>query len=95
MEEDNFNLLKEDVYKNTANEILRIINKKRKEYYQKYNTEPKYIKMPISIKYLLENELNAYFEVNNIQRDKSIKLIYNLNVCDTLSITQIDEIEVF
>ena len=95
MEEEDFNILKKDVYKCTADEILRIINKKRKEYYQKYNTEPKYIKMPISIKHLLENELNGYFEVNNIQRDKSIQCIYNLIVCDTLSITQIDEIEVF
>jgi len=95
MKEDNFNKLKEDVYKSTADEILKIINKKRIDYCYKYDTNPKYIKIPTAIKYLLENELNVYFLMNNIQRDKTLEFIYGLNVCDTLSITQIDEIEVF
>lgn len=62
--------------------ILEVINDKINNFIEKYHQRPKYIKMPLWIYSKMKNEC--------------VVIKYkNLLICETISISEINEIEVF
>lgn len=62
--------------------ILNVINTKIRNFIEKYHRRPKYIKMPLWIYSKMKNEY--------------VVIKYkNLLICETISISEINEIEVF
>lgn len=74
-------------------EIVKMILQKREDYFKKYAELPKYIKMPRSIAEELK-EIMQEFVTFSVDFQEELKL-YDMELCDTLSIDQIEEIEVF
>lgn len=81
--------MREDEIKKDINKAKDIIHKKAIEYIKKYRQQPKYLKMPLWVYNLFRNQLNL------IYIDKNENLRYrNLIICETISISQLEEIEV-
>jgi hypothetical protein len=99
MEEDNFNLLKEDVYKSTANEILRNIECLITGFQHRYDERPRYIKVPIWVLITLKDyakELLTNFNYKELELEENEDFtVYGLKVCPTITIQRLDEMEVF
>lgn len=75
-------------------EIIVVIQNKVHDYYMKYHTEPKYVKMPLWLVQGVKQRM-AEIETLNIEYNTGLIKWFNLCVCDTVSIETIEEIEVF
>ena len=62
------------------------------EYTKMYNVKPKYLKLPIWRVCLLRSQADCLVSYKD---DKIIPMYMGLIVCETTSITEIDDIEVF
>lgn len=70
--------------------ILKYIVKKKKEYYDKYGVEAKYVKVPYFFKSYINSKLGEFMTFNNDECT-----IYGLKICETHSISTFFDMEVF
>lgn len=62
--------------------ILNVINAEIKDFIEKYHQRPKYIKIPLWI-------------YSKMKKEHVVIKYKNLLICETISISEINEIEVF
>lgn len=74
-------------------ELLCIVNNRIPGYISKYHNYPKYIKIPL---WIFECLKQTTCEVDfKIDYKKEEFTLFNLKVCETVSIEKVEEIEVF
>lgn len=79
-----------------VNTLTNKVSDLKWSYYEKYREEPRFIKLPIWVYILLKQytqQLIGYYEM--IVDDKTIPTYMGLIICDTRSISEIEDIEVF
>lgn len=70
------------------------INNKIYDYIKKYNEYPKYLKLPLWISNCMKQSMQDYTNFNLDYNSELLKY-RNLIVCETIAISQLEEIEVF
>lgn len=78
----------------SVQEIIDYIERLGEEYELRYGTSPNYVKIPMYVYYAFEavkKMICAYAGDN----DSEVKKVAGLAVCPTISITSIEQIEVF
>lgn len=70
------------------------INNKIYDFIDKYNQYPKYLKLPLWISNCLKRNMNRIVQCN-INYNSALVTYKNLIVCETITISQLEEIEVF
>lgn len=76
--------------------LIDIVSDLKWKYYELYNQEPRFIKVPIWVYVLLRHytmQLIGYSEI--IEESETIPTYMGLKICDTISIDKIEDIEVF
>lgn len=79
-----------------VNKLTDIVSNLKWTYYIKYHQEPRFIKLPIWVYLLLRqytHQLIGYYEI--VDEGKTIPTYMGLKICDTISIDNIKDIEVF
>lgn len=79
-----------------VDKLTEIVSDLKWQYFATYKQEPKYIKMPIWVHVLLEHftrQIIGFYE--RIEDEKTIPMYMGLQICDTISINEIEDIEVF
>lgn len=74
--------------------IGAIINNKICDYYMQYDEEPKYVKMPLWLVQEIKYKM-AEIMMLNIEYSTGLVKCFNLCICETLAIENIEDIEVF
>ncbi len=74
--------------------VEEIIAHKINDFVEKYNQYPKYLKLPLWISNYMKQTMR---NIQNLNLDYNTKLLLyrNLAVCETITISQPEEIEVF
>lgn len=75
-------------------DLVKIIKEKNYKYFDKYNTLAKYIKMPYWLLEILKQKMVQLSTMKIDYETGNIKFL-GLIICETMSITKIEEIEVF
>lgn len=75
-------------------EVENIINKKIYDFTDKYNKYPKYLKLPLWISNGMKKAMKN-MEHFNLDYNTELLLYRDLVVCETITISQPEEIEVF
>lgn len=79
-----------------VDKLTEIVSDLKWQYFTTYHQEPKYIKIPIWVYVLLEQfsrQIIGFSE--RIEPEKMIPMYMGLQICDTISINEIEDIEVF
>lgn len=74
--------------------VKEIIKEKICDFTDKYNKYPKYLKLPLWISYYMKQEMKD-MEHFNLDYNTELLLYRDLVVCETITISQPEEIEVF
>ena len=83
-------------YTLNIDKLVNIISNLKWNYYEQYHQEPRFIKMPIWVYVLLQQftrQINGFYE--RIENGETIPMYMGLQICDTISISKIEDIEVF
>ena len=78
-------------------EIIETIKVLINDFQRKYNENPNYIKMPLWVKIKLREycqNLLTSFNYEDIEEKEDFR-IFNLLICETITIQRLDEMEVF
>ena len=76
--------------------LVNIVSDLKWKYFEKYYQEPKFIKMPIWVYVLLERYTRQLIGFNQITKNNTtIPTYMGLQICDTISIDRLEDIEVF
>ena len=78
----------------SISEVEVIIQNKMYDYYKKYHKEAKYVKLPLWLVQGLKYKM-AEIQTLNIEYSTGLIKWFNLCICETISIENIEEIEVF
>ena len=76
------------------NKVEKIIKDKINDFIDKYNKYPKYLKLPLWISNCMKQVMRDMSHFN-LDYNTGLLLYRNLVVCETITITQPEEIEVF
>ena len=75
-------------------EIERIIRQKINEFVEKYDKYPKYLKLPLWISNYMKQRMRDVQHLN-LDYNTELLLYMDLVVCETITISELEEIEVF
>lgn len=76
------------------NEVETIIHNKIHDYIDKYDKYPKYLKLPLWISYCMKQAMRDMQHLN-LDYNTELLIYRDLVVCETITISQPEEIEVF
>ncbi len=85
---------KADIQEVEANEVEKIIKEKIHDFTNKYNEYPKYLKLPLWISNCMKKAMKDIQHLN-LDYNTGMLLYRDLVVCETITISQLEEIEVF
>lgn len=88
------NMDKENIHELDISEVDKIIQNQINEYVNKYNKYPKYIKIPLWISYCMKKKMKE-IEHYNLEYNTELLMYRDLIVCETITISELKEIEVF
>ena len=74
--------------------IEKIIRQKINEFVEEYDKYPKYLKLPLWISNYMKQKMRDMQHLN-LDYDAELLLYRDLVVCETITISQVEEIEVF
>ena len=83
-----------EVEKIGLEEIDKIIRKKINEFIEEYEKYPKYLKLPLCISNYMKRRTRDMQHLN-LDYNTELLLYRDLAVCETITISQVEEIEVF
>lgn len=83
-----------EVNKIGLEEIDRIIRQKINEFIEEYEKYPKYLKLPLCISNHMKQKTRDMQHLN-LDYNTELLLYRDLTVCETITISQVEEIEVF
>lgn len=85
---------KENIQELDIFEVDKIIKNQINEYVNKYNKYPKYVKIPLWISHCMKKNMKE-IEHYNLDYNTELLMYRDLIVCETITISKLEEIEVF
>lgn len=85
---------KENIQELDISEVDKIIKNQINEYVNKYNKYPKYVKIPLWISRCMKKNMKE-IEHYNLDYNTELLMYRDLIVCETITISKLEEIEVF
>ena len=83
-------------YTLNVDELTKIVSDLKWQYFEKYHQEPRYIKMPVWVYVLLEHFTRQIIGFSErIEHGETIPMYMGLQICSTISIDKLEDIEVF
>ena len=77
-------------------ELIDIVANLKWSYYIKYHQEPRFIKLPIWVYTILKEYAHLIIGFYEIEKEgQTISIYMGMQICDTISIEDIEDIEVF
>lgn len=79
-----------------VDKLVCLVSDLKWKYFEEYHQEPRFIKLPIWVYVLLQRYSRQLIGFNQINKDTTIIPTYmDLQICDTISINRLEDIEVF
>lgn len=85
---------KENIQELDISEVDKIIKNQINEYVNKYNKYPKYVKIPLWISHYMKKNMKE-IEHYNLDYNTELLMYRDLIVCETITISKLEEMEVF
>lgn len=85
---------KENIQELDISEVDKIIKNQINEYVNKYNKYPKYVKIPLWISHCMKKNMKE-IEHYNLDYNTELLMYRDLIVCETITISKLEEMEVF